>query len=185
MIEPYITLVATWLDDASIGVEAMLDSLDTSGYVPDGITLLDGVDVVSEYTDPDVARDLAPIPTPGRALVIVQSYESPGDFPARAIMPYPVQGTVDVLIRVVVPRTDDPTRSAHWIGLMQRAVSRSVALPHLNNDATLQELRGVRVLPVQTIRLLETYAAVGDTQAVGAQLITFAGRDWWAAGVTP
>ena len=180
MLVESVTVVASWLDHATYGVNALRSSVPRYGSDVAPPT----VRVIQMFRDEEAALGKAPIGDLPALEVGLQGEMMAAMGPA--VRPFPEDSTIDVTIRYIADRTTDTALAMRHSAYTMRIVRRSLPLLMLTVDGnTARVVNNSQVLGVSNIRTVALYGSDNDTVTTGGVIVTLQMRDLWASSPAP
>jgi hypothetical protein len=161
-----VKIISNALKDGTIGVNAMIDTLD----LPDGVSAPpDVVDIVDEVTNVEVADKLQPQNTPAIYVML--------DDPI-IIGPLDMNGVkqkiedLPIVIRYLT-RNAEPVALRRQAMLTMRAIVKTLVRLDNNANSSMRELNQIYLIAMTNLAVMEIREGIGDAMAVGAVVVTY------------
>jgi len=161
-----VKIISNALSNVTIGVNAMIDTLD----LPAGISAPpDVVDIVDEVTNIEVAEKLQPQNTPAIYVVlddpiIMGSMEQNGAKQMITDLP--------IAIRYITRNVDTVSLRQQTM-LTLRAIVKSLVRLDQHAYESLRELNQINLIGMTNLATMEIREGIGDAMAVGAVIVTY------------
>lgn len=186
MILETVRIVAEWLDDPTVGVNAVRTTVPKDA----GVASFPAVTVLDSTRDGRVARGGVPnLEASEFPCLLVTPADQPVEQSGATIRPWPPDGTVTVLVRYATQDTDtasaernaSQTIRAVWWAIGRLILNgRATTLPSQSVGENACARAGVQLIGVRSLQAATLYESTEDGTVTGGVLVTCHVRDTWA-----